>query len=138
MGRPIEVERTYRDLLGDESEATLRLAPPVRRAELDETGAVGALMVGGTHTPVVVFQNLRVFQGGDLRLMKPTSRGLEEVRRSPLLGRAMVAAAQWRISEDHTVWAAVVWTKNGGGFTKPESRVFLLDPATGDLLTAGP
>ena len=97
----------------------------------------GALIVGGVHNPVAVLQNLRVWQGGDVRLYEATSRGLQEVRRTPLLGRAVVAATPWNVTPTDTVWAAAVWTKPAGGMTKPESRVFLFDPATGDLLGGG-
>jgi hypothetical protein len=132
VGRPVEVERDYRDMLGDERETMLRLAPPVSLVQ--EDGVTRLLLVGGVQTPVVVFENLRVYQGGDARLLEPVQRGVEELRRSPLLGRAMVALAPWEPTPGERVWAAVVWTKTGSGFVKPESRVFLLDPATGDLV----
>ena len=134
VGRPVELDREYRNMLGEDEGVTLRLAPPVSLVDEDADGAPELLMVGGTQNPVVVFENLRVYQGGDVRLMRPVARGLEEVRRSPLLGRAMVAVCPWSPAEGERVWAAAVWTRLGSGFVKPESRVFLLDPATGDLL----
>jgi len=134
VGRPIELDRDYRNMLGEEQGVTLRLAPPTSLVDEDGDGASELLMVGGTQTPVVVFENLRLYQGGDVRLLAAAARGAEEVRRSPLLGRAMVAVCPWSPDPDTRVWAAAVWTRLGSGFVRPESRVFLLDPATGDLL----
>jgi hypothetical protein len=131
-GRPLEVDRTYQNLLGETQEEVLRLLPPV--SVLDAGGDGDLLLVGGVHNPVAVLQNLRIWQGGDVRLYKLSSRGLEEVRRTPLVGRAVVAATRWQIGPHHAVWAAAVWTRPAGGMTRPESRVFLFDPATGDLL----
>ena len=136
VGRPVELDRDYRNMLGEEEDVTLRLVPPVSLVDEDGDGAHELLMVGGTQTPVVVFENLRVYQGGDVRLLTPTSRGLEETRRSPLLGRAMVAVSPWSPAPGERVWAAAVWTRLGSGFVRPESRIFLLDPATGDLVGA--
>lgn len=134
VGRPVELDRDYRNMLGEEEGVTLRLAPPVSLVDEDGDGLQELLMVGGTQTPVVVFENLRVYQGGDVRLLTPTSRGVEETRRSPLLGRAMVAVCPWSPASGERVWAAAVWTRLSSGFVRPESRVFLLDPASGDLL----
>jgi hypothetical protein len=136
VSRPVELDREYRNMLGEQEGTTLRLAPPVSIVDEDEDGAPELLMVGGTQTPVVVFENLRVYQGGDARLLTPTSRGVEETRRSPLLGRAMVAVTPWSPVAGERVWAAAVWTRMSSGFVRPESRVFLLDPATGDLVGA--
>lgn len=134
VGRPVELDREYRNMLGEEEGTTLRLAPPTSLVDEDGDGAPELLMVGGTQTPVVVFENLRVYQGGDVRLLTPAARGAEETRRSPLLGRAMVAVCPWSPAPGERVWAAAVWTRLGSGFVRPESRIFLLDPATGDLL----
>lgn len=130
-GRPLEIERSYQNLLGESEEASMGLLPPVTLVE------GGALIVGGVHNPVAVLRNLRVWPGGDVRLYAPAARGLEEVRRTPVLGRAVVAATSWNVTPTDTVWAAAVWTRPAGGMTRPESRVFLFNPATGDLLGGG-
>ncbi len=128
-GRPLEIERSYQNMLGEEQEAGLRLLPPWVRV-----GDGELILAGGVHNPVAMLRDLRVWQGGDVRLMRLADRGLEEVRRTPLLGRAVVAVADWEIAEGEHVWAAAVWTRAAGGFVKPESRVFLFDPETGNLL----
>jgi len=138
-GRPLEIERNYQNLLGESQEETLALLPPVTLlGDNDGDGLSEVLLVGGVHNPVAVLRNLRVWQGGDVRLYRPSTRGLEEVRRTPLVGRAVVAATTWQIGPNDTVWAAAVWTRPAGGMARPESRVFLFDPATGDLLGSGP
>lgn len=131
-GRIVEATRVSQSMLGDEEELVVRLLPPVAAADAD--GRPGVLLVGGTQTPVAVLRGLRIFQGGDVRLLVPDDRGLREVRRTPLVGRAVVAATTWEIEPGRTVWAAAVWMKVAGGFERPESRVFLFDPATGDLV----
>jgi len=136
VARPIEIERDTRDLLGEEVRDTVRFAAPVSVADLDGDGADEVLLVAGSLTPVAMLQNLRVYQGGDARLFEAGPRGLVESHRSPILGRALIAATPWTAPDGRAVWAAVAWTKLGGGFVAPESRVFLLDPATGDLLGA--
>ncbi len=133
-GRIVEATRLSQSMLGDEEELVVRLLPPIVDTS-DADGAPAVLMVGGTQTPVAVLRDLRVFQGGDVRLLVPDDRGLREVRRTPLVGRAVVAATVWEIEPGRTVWAAAVWMKVSGGFARPESRVFLFDPATGDLVS---
>ena len=87
--------------------------------------------------PIGRWLALRLYQGGHARLLKLDARGLQEERRSPTLGRAMVAVTPWQVTAEERVWAAAVWTRMGSGFTRAESRVFLLDPTTGDLLDGG-
>ena len=50
----------------------------------------------------------------------------------------MVAATSWTLPDGRAVWAAVVWTRPGGGLARPESRVFLFAPETGDILDGAP
>lgn len=138
LARPVEIRREYRDMLGEARTTSIRLAPPAILVDEDADSSPEILVVGGAQVPVVVFEDLRVWQGGDARLLAPAARGLVELRRSPLLGRAMVAVAPWHPTPDRRVWAVAVWTRIGSGFARPESRVFLLDPATGDLPGTGP
>ncbi len=132
VARPVEIERTYRELLGSEDEEVLRLAAPVTNA--DRQGRPGALLVGGNAMPVAVFRNLRVLQGGELRWMEPAHRGLEEVVRTPVLGTAMVAGTVWQPPGAPPLWAGLAWTRDPSGFAPPESRVFLFETARGDTV----
>jgi len=133
VARPIEVEREVRGLLGDDREQKIRLAPRVSLTQLDEDAEPEVLIVTGPPVPTIAFENLRIFSGGDVRAYDVARRGLEELHRSPLLGRAMAAAQPWRLG-DADVWVAAVWTRLAGGFSRPESRVFVLDPKTGNIL----
>lgn len=132
VARPVEIERSYRELLGSEEEEVLRLASPVVIGDRD--GVRGALLVGGNGTPVPVLRNLRVLQGGELRWLQTEHRGLTEVVRTPVLGTAMVAGAVWSPDDEHTVWAGLAWTRDPAGFAPPESRVFLFEPERGDVV----
>ena len=49
------------------------------------------------------------------------------------MGRAMIGVVPWT-HRGRSVLAAAVWTRADTGFTRPETRVFILDPATGDLV----
>lgn len=134
VSRPVQVDRRVGNLLGEEVEETLELPVPPVVTDLDGDGSHEVLVVAGVTTPVAVLENVRVLQGGDARVMKPGVRGLEESHRSLLLGRAMVGAVPFVLRDGTSVLAAAVWTRSDTGFVRPESRVFLLDPATGDLL----
>ncbi len=136
VARPVEVDRTYKELLADEEEETLRLASPVGVEDLDGDGVAEVLLVTGNATPLAVFQNLRVHQGGDLRIYRPEHRGLVEAARTPVLGSAMVAGTSWEPVPGRTVLAGVAWTRDPAGFAPMESRVFLFEPEKGDLLGA--
>lgn len=133
VARPVEVEREVRDLLGDLREQHFRLAPPPRLVQLDQDPELELLLVTGPPRPKVAFENLRLAGGGDVRALDPAARGLVELHRTPLLGRFLssVWAGAW---EGREVWLAAVWTRDAGGFVRPESRVFLFDPSTGNLV----
>ncbi|MCO4773304.1 MAG: hypothetical protein KDA24_24935 [Deltaproteobacteria bacterium] len=134
VARPVVVEREYGNLLNEEIEDSLALPVPTAVVDVDGDGALELLMVAGTTTPVALLDNVRVLQGGDARVMAPGARGLEERARSPLLGRAMVGVVPFELPNGAHRLAVAVWTKADGGFGKPETRVFLLDPSTGDLV----
>lgn len=133
VARPIEIERSYRELLGSEEEEVLRLPSPVVVGE--RAGRVGALLVGGNAMPVAVFRNLRVLQGGELRWLEAAHRGLEEVVRTPVLGTAMVAGVLWQPPGRQPLWVGLAWTRDPSGFAPPESRVFLFEPERGDVVS---
>ncbi len=135
VSRPVVVERDYTNLLGEELEASLDLPTPPVVVDPDGDGTFEVMLVAGSTTPVAMLENVRVLQGGDARLMVPAARGLEEVRRTPLLGRAMVGVVPWQV-DGAPVWAAAVWVRADTGFARPETRVYLFDPTTGDLLSA--
>lgn len=137
VSRPVLVEREYTNLLGEDLDGTLDLPTPTVVFDSDGDGVFEVLVVAGSTTPVAVLENVRVLQGGDARLLSPAARGLEELRRTPLLGRAMVGAVPWQV-DGAAVWAAAVWVRADGGFARPETRVYLFDPATGDLLPPAP
>lgn len=134
VSRPVSVERDYSNLLGEEHEDRLELPVPAQVVDLDGDGTRELLTVAGPTTPVAVLDNVRVLQGGDARVMVPAARGLEERVRSPLLGRAMVGVVRFRDAAGHPALAAAVWTRADTGFARPETRVLLLDPTTGDVL----
>jgi hypothetical protein len=130
VARPIEMERQSRDMLGQSEDERIRLAP-VPVVGINAAGTEEVLVVSGPPVPVFAFENMRISGGGDVRLFSVGSRGLDERVRSPLLGLDL--SASWAGEAlGRTLWIAAVWTKDGGGFSKPESRVFRLDPATGD------
>lgn len=133
VARPVEVERTDRDLLGEQVRSTIRLAAPTHTLDIDGDGQLELLVIGGNATPVAVLENLRVYEGGDVRVYSLAERGLVESVRTPILGVQMLAAAPWRYG-GRDVLVAAVWTRKGGGFVRPETRVFLFDSRTGDLL----
>ena len=132
--RPVVIEREYSNLLGEELDGTLALPTPPAVFDADCDGTWEVLLVAGSTTPVAMLQNVRVLQGGDARFMKPGARGLEEVHRTPLLGRAMVGAVPWVDVDGDLVWAAAVWVRADTGFAPPETRVYLFNPDNGDLL----
>ena len=134
--RPVEIEREFRGYFGEHTEEFIRLAPPVPVGDFDGDGDVEALLVGGTPRPAVVFENMRFHQGGDVRLLEAGERGLTEVRRSPLMGRVVAAAVPWTNVAGRRLWVAAVWTRHRAFFKRPETRILLLDPVTGDLLSA--
>ena len=130
VARPIEIRRQSRDMLGQSEDERVRFAP-VPVVGLNAAGEEEVLVVTGPPVPVFAFENLRISAGGDARVFSVGPRGLDERVRSPLLGRDL--SASWAGEAlGRTLWIAAVWTKDGGGFSKPESRVFRLDPATGD------
>jgi hypothetical protein len=131
---PVVVERQSGNLLGEEFTDRLALPVPPVVVDLDGDGAAEVLMVAGTTTPVAVLDNVRVLQGGDARVLVPGVRGLDERNRSPLLGRAMVGVVPFHRPGGRAVLAAAVWTRADTGLARPETRVMLLDPATGDML----
>ncbi len=129
IGRPMEVQRTYRSVLGEEEETVVRLPPPVV-----ELAGGGALVVAGTPAAVAVFEDFVVHRGGEVReVVAAEERGLQWRIRTPLVGRAITAATPWTPS-GRTVWAAAVWTRAPQEFGRPESRVLLFDPGSGDPL----
>ncbi|MEE2830272.1 MAG: hypothetical protein VX498_13875 [Myxococcota bacterium] len=133
VARPVEVEREVRDLLGDLRDERIRLAPPVAVVQLDDDPAEEVLVVTGVPAPQVVFENLRLYRGGDIRAYDPELRGLKELHRTPLLGRSLSAVvAVERGGED--LWVGAIWTRLPGGFTRPESRLLLFDPASGNVV----
>ena len=138
VSRPVVIAREYSNILGEETEGVLDLPTPPTVFDADGDGVYSVLAVAGSTTPVAVLQNVRVLQGADARLLTPGARGLDEVLRTPLLGRAMVGAVPWVSADGAPVWAAAVWVRADTGFARPETRVYLFDPATGDLLRAGP
>ncbi len=137
VSRPVVVEREYSNLLGEELDGTLDLPTPTVVMDPDGDGVFDVLIVAGSTTPVAVLENVRVLQGGDARLLTLDTRGLKEERRTPLIGRAMVGVVPWTL-RGQPVWAAAVWVRADTGFVRPETRVYLFDPATGDLLPPGP
>ncbi|GEM_PF-2080218 len=127
VGRPVEVERTFRSVLGEEEESVVRLPPPV----VARPGG-GALVVAGTPAAVAVFEDFVVHRGGEVRAISAApDRGATWGVRTPVVGRAITAATPWTPA-GRTVWAAGVWTRAPQEFGPPESRVLLFDPATGD------
>jgi hypothetical protein len=131
VARPLELRRSSRDMLGSVEESRVRLAPPVVVAQLDDGPEFEVLIVTGPPTPLFAFENLRIPRGGDVRIFEVGPRGLQERVRTPLLGLDLSATWAGEIA-DQVVWLGAVWTKDSGGFTKPESRVFRFDLASGD------
>ena len=131
VARPVELRRKSRDLLGEEEDERLRLAPPAVIQAGNDDGSTEVLLVTGPPTPMFAFENLRISGGGDVRVFAAGPRGLTERVRTPLLG--LDVSATW-VGEAHgrRLWLAAVWTKDAGGFTKPESRVFRFDLGTGN------
>ena len=138
VSRPVVVDREATNLLGEDVDSALELPVPPSVLDSDCDGTYEVLTVAGSTTPVAILQNVRVLQGADARMLVPGARGLEEVRRTPLLGRAMVGVVPWADVAGDLVWAAAVWVHAEAGFVRPETRVYLFDPSTGDLLPSSP
>jgi len=136
VARPVEIEREVRGYFGEQELRFIRLAAPVEVRDWDGDGRFEALLVGGAPKPAVVFENLRLHQGGDVRLLTAGPRGLEELHRSPLMGRAVAAAASWWSPGGQRFWLAAVWTRYRAVFKRPETRLLLLDAKSGDMLPA--
>ena len=136
VARPVEIEREIRGYFGEEELRFIRLVAPVEVRDWGGDGRFEALLVGGVPRPAVVFENLRLHQGGDVRLLTAAPRGLEELHRSPLMGRAVAAASSWWSVGGRRFWVAAVWTRHRSLFKRPETRLLLLDPESGDLLPA--
>lgn len=130
-GRPVVHAREYRDLLGETRAEGVGFATAPVLADLDGDGAAELWIAGHPLPPVRVFESITGLPGGDVRRLDAAARGLVERVRSPLVGRAIVGIAPWRHGE-RPVIAAAVWTRLAGGFERPETRVLLFDPATGD------
>lgn len=129
IGRPIELRRTFRSVLGEEEEAVVRLPPPV----VALSGG-GGLAVTGTPAALAVFEDFVVHRGGEVRAVHSTpERGLSWGTRTPVVGRAITAATPWT-PNGREVWAAAVWTRAPQDFGPPESRILLFDPTRGDAL----
>ncbi len=131
VARPLELRRSSRDMLGESTEDTVRLAPPVVLAQWDDDPTPEVFLVTGPAVPMFAFENLRISGGGDVRIFDVGERGLQEQVRTPLLGLDLSAtwAGQFK---GELLWVASVWMKDLGGFAKPESRLFRFDPASGD------
>jgi hypothetical protein len=135
VGRPVELRREYRDLLDETRTEPLGLPPPPLVADLDGEGTLEVLMPSGGPVPIPILEGIRVLPGGDLRLVVPVAGGLADGRRTPLIGLAAVGAALGPPGPDGLrPWAGLFWTRGGGGLAKPESKVFLFDSASGNLL----
>lgn len=135
VGRPVVADRSYTNLLGEERGEVLSIPPPPEWADLDGDGALDLLVAGNPGPPVRVFENLLALQGGDLRFYQWKERGVLEVRRTQLVGRAVTGVAAWTW-RGRPVWVAAVWTRLRGGFAPAETRLLLFDPATGEALSA--
>jgi len=136
VARPVEIEREFRGYFGEQQDEFIRLAAPIEVSDFDGDGVFEALLVGGAARPAVVFENMRFHQGGDVRLLAAGERGLAELRRSALLGRAVAAASSWSAGDGGRYWVAAVWTRHRAVFKRPESRLLLLDALSGDLVSA--
>jgi len=136
VARPVEIEREFRGYFGEQQDEFIRLAAPIEVSDPDGDGVFEALLVGGTAKSAVVFETMRFHQGGDVRLLAASDRGLVELRRSALLGRAVAAASSWSAGNGRRYWVAAVWTRHRAVFKPPESRLLLLDAASGDLVSA--
>jgi len=132
VARPVEQRRSSRDMLGETEDDTVRLAPPVVVTQLNEGSDPEVLLVTGPPTPMFAFENFRIPGGGDVRVFALGQRGLEERARTPLLGLELSATWAGEIGGE-VLWLGAVWTKDAGGFAKPESRIFRFEPASGDL-----
>jgi hypothetical protein len=134
VGRPVAVDRSYTNLLGEERAEALTISPAPDARDLDGDGTPEILVAGNPSPPVRIMENLLALQGGDVRLYAWKERGLTELARSPLVGRAVVGVAHWRCA-DRPVWVAAVWTRLSGGFVPAETRLLTFDPTTGDPIT---
>lgn len=131
VARPLELRRSSRDMLGESTENTVRLAPPVVLAQWDDDPTPEVFLVTGPAVPMFAFENLKLSGGGDVRVFEVGERGLTEQVRTPLLGLDLSAtwAGQYK---GELLWLGSVWMKDLGGFSKPESRLFRFAPASGD------
>lgn len=132
-GRPVVLDREYRDLLGETREEGVGLATAPLVGDLDGDNVAEVWIAGHPLPPVRMFESLTGLPGGDVRRLDAASRGLDERIRSALVGRAIVGVAAIEHG-GRTVIAAAVWTRLRGGFERPETRVLLFDPVTGDQL----
>lgn len=134
VARPLQVEREYRGMLGDYRDGVIELAPPVTIAGGGDLPLRVHVVSQPPRGPVVV-EGFMLPRGGDVRILQGAARGLEELARTPLMGRAVAGLVRWQPRADRTVGAALVWTRLEGGVLAPETRLLLFDPETGDLLS---
>tara|TARA_Y100001968_G_scaffold221878_1_gene204714 strand:+ start:186 stop:764 length:579 start_codon:yes stop_codon:yes gene_type:complete len=132
----VEFERDVRGYFGEQDEERIRLSAPVHVLPAGSDGTFELLTVGRPPPPTVVFEELRFYEGGDVRLLASQPRGVVELRRSPLFGRQVVAVAPWTAPSGRRLWVAAVWTRVRTLFSKSESRILALDPVNADLLPA--
>ncbi|HCP47985.1 MAG TPA: hypothetical protein DIU15_18235 [Deltaproteobacteria bacterium] len=137
VARPLQVEREYRGMLGDYRDGVVDFAPPVVLSGGGDQPDRAYVVSQPPRGPVVV-EGFMLPRGGDARVLEPAPRGLSELARTPLMGRAVAGVAVWKPEPHEEVGAALVWTRLSGGVVAPETRLLLFDLTTGDLVTGFP
>lgn len=130
--RPLQLEGDYTNLMGEESGDKLLLTPPPTITRSGDGWSV--VMTAGQPPPPVVLEHMNVLTGGELRVFRPANRGLEEVLRTPRLGAAALVGLPWHEQGYPSALAGLLWTRVTGGFAPEQSRVFLFDTVSGDLI----